>query len=170
MKIGAAGNGAVYIAYRSATAMVNRNMTLLVSRDHGQTFATSVVDPWKIGMCAMSTSALASCGPTMVGAWETQRHIRFFVASDDRPLKGPISVDFLPTNERLPSVAVNQKGEFIVVWTVGTGWNKGGSVAWKVFDKEAVEIKAQAGHADGLPVWSMPAAIARSDGTFAILY
>jgi hypothetical protein len=66
-------------------------------------------------------------------------------------------------------VAVNGKGETILVWTEGMGWNKGGSLAWQVYDKGG-KPTAERGHAAGVPVWSLVAVFVRPDGHFAIVY
>jgi hypothetical protein len=54
-------------------------------------------------------------------------------------------------------------------WTEGTGWNKGGALAWQVFDKDG-KPTAERGRTDGVPVWSMAAVFARPDGGFTVLY
>jgi hypothetical protein len=66
-------------------------------------------------------------------------------------------------------VAVNDKGEMLLAWTEGMGWNRGGSVAWQVYDREGSPT-AERGHAAGVPVWSLVAAFVRPDGRFVIVY
>ena len=56
-----------------------------------------------------------------------------------------------------------------LVWTEGMGWNRGGSVAWQVFDKSGRPTRAR-GRADGVPVWSLVAVFAQPSGDFTILY
>jgi hypothetical protein len=68
-----------------------------------------------------------------------------------------------------PAVAVNARGETILAWTEGMGWNRGGSVAWQVYDKEG-KPAAERGHAAGVPVWSLVAVFVRPDGRFAVVY
>ena len=170
MKISAAPDGRVYVAYRAATDMVNRDMYLLVSKDHAKTFTTASVDPWKIGACVMSTSAFGVSASETVGAWETKGHVRFTLAPTEQKAKDPVSVPGRADNQKHPAVAVGANGQFVVTWTEGTGWNMGGSVAWQVFDKDGSPVEGQAGRADGLPVWSMPAAFARPDGSFGIVF
>ena len=74
-----------------------------------------------------------------------------------------------PSARKHPAVAVNSKGETLLVWTEGMGWNKGGSVAWQVFDK-AGQPTAEHGRSTGVPVWSLVAAFTRPDGRFVIVY
>jgi hypothetical protein len=69
-----------------------------------------------------------------------------------------------------PSIAVNGRDEFLVAWTEGTGWNKGGSIAWQVFGRDGTAIAGESGRAAGLPAWDVPAAFARAENSFKIAY
>ena len=72
--------------------------------------------------------------------------------------------------ERKHPVAVaNQNGDTLLVWTEGTGWNRGGTVAWQLYDKDG-KATAEKGRADGVPVWSLATAVAKSDQSFLIVY
>ena len=68
-----------------------------------------------------------------------------------------------------PVVAVNSKGEVLLAWTEGTAWEKGGALAWQLFDKNG-KATAEKGHINGVPVWSLATAFAESDGRFVIVY
>ena len=75
------------------------------------------------------------------------------------------------TNRKHPSVAVDRDGRLLIAWAEDTGWEKGGSVAWQLFDRELRPVPNAAGRADGLPVWSLPAAVALPDGGgFVVIY
>ena len=65
--------------------------------------------------------------------------------------------------------ATNAKGEVLLAWTEGTGWPKGGALAWQVFDKESRPTDAK-GRIDGVPIWSLPTAYAQPDDRFVIVY
>ena len=56
-----------------------------------------------------------------------------------------------------------------MAWTEGTAWQKGGALGWQLFDKHG-KATAEKGRADGVPVWSLPAAYAQSDGSFVVVY
>ena len=58
----------------------------------------------------------------------------------------------------------------LLVWTENMGWEKGGSLAWQVFDKDLRPIAGEKGEIPGVPTWSLVAAFARPDGHFTILY
>jgi hypothetical protein len=56
-----------------------------------------------------------------------------------------------------------------LAWTEGMGWQKGGSVAWQIFDMVG-KPKGEIGRARGVPVWSLVAVFARPDGGFTVVY
>ena len=62
-----------------------------------------------------------------------------------------------------------KRGETLLVWTEGTGWNRGGSLAWQLFDRSGKPV-GEAGSAPGIAVWSLAAAVAHPDGSFEIIY
>jgi hypothetical protein len=64
---------------------------------------------------------------------------------------------------------VNARGEVLLVWTEGTAWAKGGSMAWQVFNADGSVSSINGTRAD-LAVWNFAAAVPRPDGGFTILY
>ena len=170
MRIHASAGGKVFIVFRSATEMVNRDIHLLASDDHGKTFRVAAVDPWKVGTCVMSTASFAEGSGGLLAAWETKEQIHLAALGPKSTEAKPVPVPGHAKSRKHPSVAVNDRGDHLVVWAVGTGWNKGGSVQWQVFDKEGRAVPSLAGREDGLPVWSVPAAVATSDGTFRVIF
>ena len=171
MRAFADAGGALYILYRAATAEVHRDMVLLVSKDHGHTFFGSRVAKWEINACPMSTAAIAAAGPNVVLAWETAGQVFFAGARDTADVVsiGAFAAPGDAQDRKHPAVAANRRGETLLAWTEGTAWERGGSVAWQVFDARgrAGEVK---GSAPGVPVWGLVAAYARPDGGFVILY
>ena len=73
-------------------------------------------------------------------------------------------------NPKHPAIAVNARGEFLLAWTEKTGWDKGGSLSWQVFDAKGEPIAGASGRAEDLPPWDTPAAVAGRDGGFAVFY
>jgi hypothetical protein len=160
----------LYVLYRSATAMTHRDMFLLESDDHGRTFRGSRVQPWDIGACPMTSMSIASTQSSVLGAWETAGQVYFGkIDSQAARIPAPIAAPGDGAARKHPRLATNANGDVLLVWTEGTAWARGGSVAWQVFDSSgrATGVK---GTAPGIPVWSFAAPIARSDGRFAILY
>ena len=68
-----------------------------------------------------------------------------------------------------PVAVANGQGETLFAWTEGTGWAKGGAVAWQLYDQEG-QLTPEKGRVAGVPVWSLVTAFAKQDGTFMIVY
>jgi hypothetical protein len=196
MKVAAGDGGAVYVVYRSATEAVHRDVHMVASADHGRTFADVAAHPWEVAQCVMSTAAVAPtadgnavgrAGGVAAGggrsgeawaAWETRKQIYFARLKAPGSRSAGRASDFevrtVPGEgrggRRHPSVAAAADGRFCVAWTEGTAWNKGGVVAWQVFGPDGTPVVGEAGRADGVPAWGVPAVVVAPDGTFRVLY
>jgi hypothetical protein len=162
--------GTVYLLYRSATEQVHRDTHLLVSNNHGASFRGDNVQKWNAGTCPMSSYALTESGTDVLAAWETDGQVyyaRIDPASGKR--SEPVAAPGVGKGRKHPVVASNARGETILVWTEGMGWNRGGSVAWQVFDL-AGKPTGDRGRVDGVPTWSLVATFARPDGGFTVVY
>jgi hypothetical protein len=161
--------GALYVLYRTATGMTERGMFLLLSTDKGRTFRGARVDNWTLTSCPMSSVVMTDAQHPLA-AWENNGQIWF--AALDAKLASKPSATAAPgaTGKRKhPALAVNARGETLLVWTEGMGWKKGGSLAWQVFDRDG-KPTAEKGAAEGVPVWGLPTAVALPDGEFTIIY
>lgn len=169
MRALADSQGAVYILFRAATDMMERGETLLVSRTPGADFEVAYSHPWKAMTCPMSSATLTESKSGVLAAWETGDNV-FFASVDPKTMQVSRPASPLAGLKRKHPVAVaNAKSETLFVWTEGTGWAKGGSVAWQLFDPEGNAV-GEKGRAPGVPVWSLPTALARPDGSFVIVY
>jgi hypothetical protein len=169
MRAFADARGDVYLLYRSAQEVVHRDMYMLVSSDKGARFQGRKIHEWEGGTCPMSSEAFCRSARGVWAAWETGDQVYF--ARLDRAT-GQWSEPQTPgegKRQKHPVVAENNQGETILAWTEGMGWNKGGSLAWQVFDK-AGKPTSEKGRAPGVPTWSLVAVFARPDGGFTILY
>jgi hypothetical protein len=81
-----------------------------------------------------------------------------------KPIAAPGS-----TKGKHPVAVANGQGETLFAWTEGTGWAKGGAVAWQLYDQEG-QLTPEKGRVAGVPVWSLVTAFAKQDGTFMIVY
>jgi hypothetical protein len=161
--------GAVYILFRTATENVNRGETLLVSPRPGSDFEIAYSHPWKATSCPMSSASLIEGKAGVLAAWETGDNV-FFASVDLKTMAVSRPVSPMTGVKRKHPVAVaNANGDTLFVWTEGTGWAKGGSVAWQLFDKDGNAVEEK-GRAPGVPVWSLATAFAKPDGNFAIIY
>ncbi|HVX13005.1 MAG TPA: hypothetical protein VHC22_17610 [Pirellulales bacterium] len=165
-------DGHLFILYRSAEQAKQRDMWLLASDNRSRTFSTSLVDRWEADTCVMSTAALAAGSDSADGplaAWETQGQVYFGRVHDGR-ISHPTPAPGLTGGRKHPTVAVNKSGQIVLAWTEGMGWERGGMVAWQIFDADQRPIAGAAGRAAGVPVWSLVAAFARPDGQFVVVY
>lgn len=167
MKSFADSQGNVFAFYRSASTLTNRDETLLFSRNRGQDFEIAYSHPWIVAACPMSSAFLSETKTGVLAAGETHGRV-FFVRMD--PKSGKISSPVSPEVKAKHPVSVgNERGEVLLVWTEGTAWGKGGSVAWQIFDQEGRSI-SEKGRAEGLPAWSLATAAVKPDGSFVIVY
>jgi hypothetical protein len=161
---------ALFVLYRAAPQLDQRDVRLLVSTDAGRSFRASDVQPWKIAACPMTSMALASDGARVVGAWETAGQVYFAeISRDDATIVRRIAAPSEPGGRKHPRVATAANGERLLVWTEGTAWARGGSIAWQRFDKAGAPIGATASAPD-LPAWSFAAAARTKDGAFVVFY
>jgi hypothetical protein len=165
--------GRVHLLYRAARENVNRDMYLLTSNDRGKSFSGMLLDKWNLNICPMSSAALANGpdgGDGLLAAWETQGQV-FFASIDlnKRAQVAPISPSGITGKQKHPVIATNGSGEALFVWTEGTGWKKGGSLAWQKYDTGG-KPTSEKGEAPGIPVWSFAAVVAEKDGNFTIFY
>jgi hypothetical protein len=163
--------GTVYVLYRAATEGVERDIYLLTSDDHGGHFQGVSIHPWKVNGCPMSSASLAETGAGVLAAWETQGQV-FFCRVDPKSheTSPPIAPAGSRGNRKHPAVAGNTQGETILVWAEGTGWQKGGSLVWQVFDRSGRPIGAEGRIENGVPVWGLASVVARPDGGFTIIH
>lgn len=160
--------GAVYMLYRAATQDVNRDMTLLVSHDKGRTFQGAKIHPWVIGFCPMSSESFTQGKAGVLGAWETKGQV-YYAAFSAAAAPLPVAAPGAGGKRKHPVIVTNADGQTLFAWTDGTGWERGGTLAWQVYD-EAGQPTAVRGQQAGVPVWSLLSAFARLDGSFVLVY
>jgi hypothetical protein len=168
MKIFAGRQGNIFALYRSATESVHRDIYLLTSNDRGQTFQGKLLHKWNINAGPMSSMDFAESGNTAVSAWETGGQVYWTRLAGGRTSE-PIAAPGEGKGRKHPRVALNQKGELLLAWTEGSGWEKGGSLAYQVYDQNG-QPTAEKEHLPGIPVWSFSAVMARPDHGFTIIY
>lgn len=161
------GAGSLFALFRAASGGEDRDMILLTSHDRGATFTGRTVDTWRATQCPMSLPWLGGEGDGTGMAWETGRRV---VAA--RVRSGTVESQWEPAGaggRKHPVMAMDTSGRTLLVWSEGTGWQKGGAVEWQVLDAKgrpegAVERR------EGLPAWSRPAAVVDAAGDFRIFY
>lgn len=161
--------GSLYVLYRSATASINRDIFALVSSDGAKTFAGSRVHEWDINACPMTSMSLTAAKSGVAAAWETEGLVYFGMLD----ARGNVGSRIAPPGEvkgrKHPRLATNANGQTLLVWTEGTSYTKGGSLAWQLFDG-AQRPSNPAGRMAGVPAFSFVAVAPRRDGGFTLLY
>lgn len=118
----------------------------------------------------MSTMALVEGPNGVVAAWETEGQIYFGrVKPGTTEVAEPQAAPGAGKGRKHPALAVNARGEVVLAWAEGTGWQKGGALAWQVFDKDGKATADKGRIERGIPVWGLPTAVA-TDGGFTILH
>jgi hypothetical protein len=171
MRAFADANGDLYVLYRSARQVVNRDMYLLVKPRDARSFRGVKVADWKVSTCVMSTASFTQSARGVLSAWETERQVYYATLSSQSPGAARVTAPAgTGKNRKHPALAANARGQVILVWTEDTAWAKGGSIAWQVFDDRDTPIEEARGTAKGLPVWGLAAAFADVEGNFVVVY
>lgn len=164
-------HGVVYVLYRAAAGNTQRDTTLLVSRDHGKSFTQTAVQPWPINACPMSMFSLAEGRAGVLGGWETQGQVYYgSLAPGTATFASRTPAPGAGAERKYPVVVPNSRGETLLAWSDGSGWQRGGTLAWQVYDAQGRPTAEKGRVPNGVPVWSMPTAVARPDGSFLLIY
>ena len=158
--------GTLHVLYRAATDGRHRDTTWL--RVDGATARPPVrVHPWELEACPMTTYALAETPDGLAAAWETAQQI--YSATLNSATGTVVQLSAMPGSgsRKHPSIAVNGAGDRLVAWTEGTAWKRGGTIAWRLSDRNGVQLAA-ASNAGPVPVWGLVSAVAMRDGSFVI--
>ena len=159
--------GALYIFYRAATESTHRDMILLVSRDHGAHFVANRVAKWELNACPMTTDFIGRTRADVLIAWETAGQVFYARVTPAGKVLEPAAAPGSGTDRKHPVAVSGPNGETLLAWTDGTGWQRGGSVMWQIFDDSGHPLGLE-GSASGLPVWDLVAAY--HDRGFTIVY
>ena len=120
----------------------------------------------------MSSASFAQSAGGVLGAWETEKQVYFgrIDPTSGKLLAPPIGAPGAGQNRKHPAVAAGTQGETVLVWTEGTGWQRGGALAWQVFDASGRPTSESGRLAGGIGVWSLASVVARPDGGFTIVH
>lgn len=170
MKAFVDSRGTLYVLYRAAAQGIHRDMTLLASKDRGRTFVSQKVYPWLLNACPMSSDDLSEGAGHVLAAWEKAGDVFFDeINPQSLRLSPAVAAPGASADRKHPAVAANARGQVLLAWTEGTGWLKGGSLAWQLFDSAGRPVGPK-GHANGVPVWGMPSVVVGRRGNFTIYY
>ena len=159
--------GAVYVSYRGAGENVRRGQRLLTSFDRGATFADELIHLWEINACPISTTSLARGPDAMAVAWETEGQVFLGPAGDPQRAVSPAGA--AAARRKNPVVAVNHRGETLLGWGDGFGWQSGGTFHWQRFDAGGAPV-GDPGTGPEIPEGSLAAVVAEPDGGFLVTF
>ena len=170
LKLFADSRGNVYGLYRSAKENVHRDIYLLRSTNADETFSAGLLHPWNINACPMSSMAFIESNAEILAAWETQTQVYFAPISRgiDQAKKAIIAPPGDNPKRKYPAVAQNRRGETLLAWVEGAGWQRSGKLGWQIFGRNGRPTVA-CSTPRTVPVWSFPAAYALPDNRFAII-
>jgi len=166
MAMFADSNGRVRALYRSATENVHRDIYLLASYDRARSFEGRKLHAWEINACPMSSMGFAEAAGKVEGAWETGGQV--FFTDLTRSNAVPVSAPGAGKGRKPPRIAIASGGKTLMVWTEGTGWARGGSLAWQLYDASG-KVIGENGTEPNVPAWSFGAVVAKAGG-FVVLY
>jgi hypothetical protein len=163
--------GNVYVLYRAATEAVHRDMHLLVSQDRGKSFRDVLAHPWQTRTCPMSSEAFAEGARGVLAAWDTEGQVYYTRIDPAAGAAGrPVPAPGPGRGRKHPVLAAGGRGETLLAWAEGTGWERGGALAWQVFDADGRPTPERGRLEGAVPVWGLPAVVAGPDGTFLIFH
>ena len=100
------------------------------------------------------------------GSWETAGQVYFAVLTGNAAL---VEAPGEGKGRKYSRVAISPAGNTLMIWTEGMGWNRGGSLAWQLYDPDGRPL-GQKGTAAGAPAWSFGAVVAKPDASFSVIY
>jgi len=163
-------NGNHYLIYRAAGEHVNRDIWLLASSDWAKTFRGQNLHKWNVNVCPMSSEDFAEGPGTVYAAWDTKGQVYFATIKPGGAVGEPQSAPGEGKARKHPRLAVNKPGEAMLVWTEGTGWQRGGALAWQIYDRQGRPTSLKGHVANAIPVWGCAAVVTNADGTFTIFH
>ncbi len=158
--------GRLHVLYRAATGGSERATTWLMLGGPVARAPISV-HPWELQTCPMTTFALSETPDGVLAAWETAEQIYSTSLNPKTGTVGAIAAIPGTGSRKHPSVAVNANGDRLLAWTEGTAWNRGGTAAWRLTDRNGSEL-TRSEDAGPVPVWGLVSAVALRDGSFVV--
>ena len=171
--------GSISLAFRNSTVNDDEQNTkdsyVMLSRDFGRTFEGTLLDPWEKAGCPGSIGSVTTSPDGTFVAWRTRGVVKM---SKLTPPGGPLVArnsahPRQQVNTRVPVLVSNNRGEILFLWveTDGPQAKGGGHIAWKVFDRNGMDVLSRGRVAWGVASrWGSPTAYAKPDGSFEILY
>lgn len=160
--------GNLALLYRTATRE-SRDMNLLLSNDRGKNFKSTLLSKWAVFKCPMSSATLTESGGRLLATTEKAGRVALnIVDPKSSNASGPPIVD-TGNAAKHPIAVGNSRGEILLAWIEGSGWNRGGKIAWQIFDARGKPTSA-GGRGQTSPTWSLLSAVALPNDAFLLFY
>ena len=161
--------GHVHALYRTATPRGERNMTLLSAPPGGGRFRALTVNRWPLSRCPMSSAAMIEQASRLWLGTECRGALKLYELKTGHDTLERGRELSLGEEAKHPAIAVNARGEMLVAWLRGAGFNSGGRLCYQVLDpsKDATGLPELVGPA---PRHSLVAAFVNAEGAFELLY
>ena len=160
--------GRLQILYRTAAEGVHRDPAwMTVTADTAS--APVHLQAWNLPACPMTTFAVREAPHTLVAAWMVEQQI--FTADLDpatHTASAPSPMGGTAVRNH-PALAIDTAGNRLFAWIEGANRSRDGNVAWELRDATGKRIAAEAA-AGTAPPLTLVAAIARPDGSFALVF
>lgn len=164
------------VAYRSAIDGVGRHMQILslqVNEGEPKKASYGAVSPlqeWELSACPLSTNDIAvGQADDQWLVFETAARI-IQLKLDEQSTATSVADPFSETRQKNPAVAVNSKGDRLIVWAEAISHTKGGRLNMRLFKKGGTLEGARFPEAVAIPNFSFPAAAELPNGDFLVLY
>lgn len=160
--------GNLALLYRTANGE-GRDMSLLISADRGANFKSTTLSKWAVFKCPMSSATLTEAGGRILATSEKDGRVALnFI--DPKSTATTASIHPAEAKQAKHPVAVgNAKGETLLAWIEGSGWNRGGKIVWQVCDAQG-KPTAKKGRGESSPTWSLLSAVALPNGDFLLFH
>lgn len=169
------------VAYRSAVDGVGRHMQLLTvdGVDNSPTGshyeAMQPLREWEASFCPLSTNDIAAGGNGDAGngdedwlVFETESRIIQMRLPAGEPMA--VAEPFSETRQKNPAVAVNPRGQRLIVWGEAISHTRGGRLNMSLFDGEGLVTDFRFEEDLAIGDFSFPAVAAIGPNKFLVLY
>ena len=164
------GRGNLQVAYRTAVNNEGRHMQLLETGAK-TTGTTTLIHPWQLNACPVSTTDLARDGNGVNHlVFETKGLVYQAVLDRNNPKPRGIRSPVTKLLQKHPAIAINAQGEKLIVWNEGNGISGGGSLRWQLYNPAGEPVPRSENEAREVPVHSAASTAALRDGTFLVMY
>lgn len=159
----------LFVAYRTAVENKGRHMQLLRTENNKRA-DTRLIHPWEINACPVSTNNFSD--NTDSDTWlvfETEGDIyQYNVSQNTKPQRVNGLFQFI--RQKHPDIAINGKGERLIVWGEGRGYSSGGNLKLRLFDVDNRELTSLKMDNKVIAKFSAAAVTALADNSFLVVY